>query len=218
MNVTIPGMTIRIKLVILTVLMSGLTLAAFQPPNPTPPPGRGMRFDLSGQKQSTSFSFTPGKSGRASLFSAILSSQKPDENASWLSLLTPRTLEQEQPVAATDARTTAPREVLAATVENVREVTVYRAGKMPDNLPGWFKEYDTNGDGQVALHEWKDRGRTLREFRELDLNGDGFITVEELILGGHLVVRKNTPAPAPPPAPEPEPEPCKKCNRRNASA
>jgi Ca2+-binding EF-hand superfamily protein len=54
---------------------------------------------------------------------------------------------------------------------------VYRAGKLPPNLPGWFTELDTDGDGQVALHEWK--GEPLSQFHVIDRNGDGIVTIEE---------------------------------------
>ena len=71
-----------------------------------------------------------------------------------------------------------------------KRAIVYRAGKLPPNLPAWFKEYDTDGDAQVALYEWKDKNRTVEDFQKYDLNGDGFITVEELIRSGAMVVNK----------------------------
>src|SRR5262249_47550530 len=48
-------------------------------------------------------------------------------------------------------------------------------------LPPWFNELDTDGDGQVALYEWLDAGRTRDEFLKYDLNGDGFIPQEEAL-------------------------------------
>ena len=36
-----------------------------------------------------------------------------------------------------------------------RKVVVHRVGNLPKNLPSWFKELDTDGDGQVALCEWR---------------------------------------------------------------
>ncbi len=72
-----------------------------------------------------------------------------------------------------------------------KRVMVYRSGKLPPNIPPWFKEYDTDGDAQIALYEWKDKNGTVEDFQKYDLNGDGFITVEELIRGGHLVARKD---------------------------
>src|SRR5438105_2074321 len=44
---------------------------------------------------------------------------------------------------------------------------VYRAGKLPDKgLPSWFKQLDTDGDGQVALYEWRAAGKDIYEFKE----------------------------------------------------
>jgi lysophospholipase L1-like esterase/Ca2+-binding EF-hand superfamily protein len=47
-------------------------------------------------------------------------------------------------------------------------------------LPTWLSELDTDGDGQVALYEWRAAGRSLEEFQRLDLNGDGFLTPREV--------------------------------------
>jgi hypothetical protein len=58
---------------------------------------------------------------------------------------------------------------------------IYRPGKLPDNLPPWFKELDTDRDGQVGLYEWKAAGRPVNEFVAMDQNGDGFLTVEEVL-------------------------------------
>jgi Ca2+-binding EF-hand superfamily protein len=58
--------------------------------------------------------------------------------------------------------------------------------KLPSNLPAWFKDYDRDGDGQIALYEWKDKKRTVKGFLEYDLNEDGFITLAELIRSGHF--------------------------------
>ncbi|OAI54594.1 hypothetical protein AYO44_03370 [Planctomycetaceae bacterium SCGC AG-212-F19] len=55
-----------------------------------------------------------------------------------------------------------------------------RAGKLPPDLPAWFKELDIDGDGQVSLYEWRISGRPLEEFRRMDRNNDGFLTVEEV--------------------------------------
>jgi len=41
-----------------------------------------------------------------------------------------------------------------------------------------FKDYDTDGDGQVSLAEWKDREASTGEIARYDLNRDGFISVE----------------------------------------
>jgi Ca2+-binding EF-hand superfamily protein len=53
-------------------------------------------------------------------------------------------------------------------------------------LPPWFKELDTDKDGQVSLLEWRRAGKSEDEFRKLDLNEDGFITAGELLRGGNI--------------------------------
>lgn len=75
-----------------------------------------------------------------------------------------------------------------------KKITVYRAGKLPPNLPKWFKEYDLDGDAQIALYEWKEKGGTVTDFQKLDLNGDGFLTIEELQKSGALA-NKDSPVP-----------------------
>src|SRR5207244_4134934 len=52
---------------------------------------------------------------------------------------------------------------------------------LPKGVPPWFTELDKNGDGQIALHEWRKAGKKLDEFRDYDLDDDGFITVEEIL-------------------------------------
>jgi hypothetical protein len=64
---------------------------------------------------------------------------------------------------------------------------MFRAGKLPKGLPAWFKQLDTNKDGQVALSEWHRGGRDLDEFRDWDRNDDGFITPEEALYKQRLV-------------------------------
>jgi len=54
-------------------------------------------------------------------------------------------------------------------------------GFLPKGIPSWFKDLDTDEDGQVALHEWRAGGKKLGEFRELDHNDDGFATAEEFL-------------------------------------
>jgi EF hand len=58
--------------------------------------------------------------------------------------------------------------------------TVYRAGKLPPDLPDWFARLDGDGDGQVALYEWRDSGWPIEDFRRLDRNDDGFLTADEI--------------------------------------
>ena len=53
-----------------------------------------------------------------------------------------------------------------------RKPTVLRAGKLPkDGLPTWFKELDTDGDGQVALFEWRKAGKNLQHKRSFVSDG-----------------------------------------------
>jgi hypothetical protein len=58
---------------------------------------------------------------------------------------------------------------------------VFRAGKLPPNMPSWFVELDTDKDAQVGFYEWKSKGRKPEEFSEFDRNNDGFATVEEVL-------------------------------------
>jgi Ca2+-binding EF-hand superfamily protein len=58
---------------------------------------------------------------------------------------------------------------------------VYRAGKLPKELPAWFKQLDTDGDGQISLYEWRSAGKSLEEFHKIDRNGDGFLTIAEVL-------------------------------------
>jgi hypothetical protein len=61
------------------------------------------------------------------------------------------------------------------------------ASRLPANAPAWFREYDTDGDGQVSLHEWRARGHSIEDFQKADLNGDGFLTLKELMRAGLFV-------------------------------
>jgi hypothetical protein len=65
-------------------------------------------------------------------------------------------------------------------VDHVRP-TVYRAGKLPPDLPDWFARLDADGDGQVALYEWRESGWSIEDFRKLDRNDDGFLTADEVV-------------------------------------
>src|SRR5262249_31046705 len=59
--------------------------------------------------------------------------------------------------------------------------TVYRAGKLPPNLPKWFIELDKDGDGQVSLAEWRRAGKGIEEFQKYDRNDDGLLTPQEVL-------------------------------------
>jgi len=65
--------------------------------------------------------------------------------------------------------------------EEERRPVVMRAGKLPKELPDWFRELDTDQDGQIGLYEWRRGGRSIEEFEEMDLNGDGLLTPEEYL-------------------------------------
>jgi Ca2+-binding EF-hand superfamily protein len=69
----------------------------------------------------------------------------------------------------------------AAPPEEDRRPTVYRAGKLPKELPPWFAQLDKDADGQVGLYEWKAANRPTIEFLSMDANGDGFLTAEEVL-------------------------------------
>jgi hypothetical protein len=47
------------------------------------------------------------------------------------------------------------------------------------SLPPSMVTHDTNGDGQIALVEWKSTGGALAGFGRIDRNNDGLITPEE---------------------------------------
>jgi len=64
---------------------------------------------------------------------------------------------------------------------------VYRAGKLPKELPAWFSELDIDSDGQVSLYEWRKPKKEIDEFRSYDRNDDGFLIAEEVIRQQTLV-------------------------------
>jgi len=68
--------------------------------------------------------------------------------------------------------------------EEEKRPVVYRAGKLPKELPAWFGQMDEDKDGQVGLYEWKKSGKPITGpdgFLSMDANGDGFLTVEEVL-------------------------------------
>lgn len=76
--------------------------------------------------------------------------------------------------------------------------TVYRYGNLPQGLPTFFVNADTDKDGQIGLYEWAKYwdpngvGLTevkITEFKDLDPNADGLVTAEE-----YMRVKKITPA------------------------
>jgi Ca2+-binding EF-hand superfamily protein len=76
----------------------------------------------------------------------------------------------------------APGITAAITVpEEDRRPVVFRVGSLPKELPAWFKQLDTDNDGQIGLYEWKASGKSIEEFQKIDRNNDGFLTVEEVL-------------------------------------
>ncbi len=69
--------------------------------------------------------------------------------------------------------------------------TVFRAGKLPKELPKWFTELDNppngNADGQVSLAEWNRAKKNIDEFAKYDRNEDGLLTPEEVLRVENLV-------------------------------
>jgi len=76
---------------------------------------------------------------------------------------------------------TAPTEATAPVERETGKLVVYRAGKLPKELPPWFEQLDTDHDGQIGLYEWKTSGRPISEFLAMDRNHDGFLTVNEVL-------------------------------------
>jgi len=65
--------------------------------------------------------------------------------------------------------------------DDEERIVVYRLGKMPANIPDWFKDLDLDKDGQVSLFEWHKGGKDIEEFQKMDRNDDGFLTAEEVV-------------------------------------
>ncbi len=65
--------------------------------------------------------------------------------------------------------------------EEDKRPLVYRAGKLPRELPAWFAQDDRDGDGQIGLYEWLAAKQPLAQFEAMDRNKDGFLTAEEVL-------------------------------------
>lgn len=62
-----------------------------------------------------------------------------------------------------------------------RPVMIREAKDLPKEVPGWFRELDTDKDLQVGLYEWATAKRPLPDFQAMDLNGDGLLEVAEYL-------------------------------------
>ena len=56
-----------------------------------------------------------------------------------------------------------------------------RFGKLPEGLPSWFTELDTDQDGQVGLYEWREAGKDMNEFVTMDLDRDCLLAPAEML-------------------------------------
>lgn len=91
--------------------------------------------------------------------------------------------------AASDRRNNQPRgERAAAPAEtpdpfNGRRSFATTKRSLPEGLPGWFAEKDSDGDQQVSMAEYSSQwtASLVEEFQQFDRNGDGFITVAECL-------------------------------------
>jgi Ca2+-binding EF-hand superfamily protein len=57
---------------------------------------------------------------------------------------------------------------------------------LPKGLDSWFTRSDTDGDGQVSMHEYSAKWDpdVAKRFQQLDANGDGFISSNEALKSG----------------------------------
>jgi hypothetical protein len=63
-----------------------------------------------------------------------------------------------------------------------RKFTVPQS-RLPQGLPDWFLDQDSDGDGQLTLSEFATAGDSAQkdEFAKLDLNNDGIVTAAEYV-------------------------------------
>jgi len=65
--------------------------------------------------------------------------------------------------------------------EEPKAVVYHDAKNLPKELPGWWRELDTDKDLQIGLYEWVAAKRSIAEFKAMDLNGDGILEVAEYL-------------------------------------
>ena len=80
---------------------------------------------------------------------------------------------------------TASRNGGSTTIQNDRMSYRFKTAleRLPEGLPPWFSQNDSDADGQVAMAEFSTSwsGRTLADFRQFDLNLDGIVTAAECL-------------------------------------
>ena len=62
-----------------------------------------------------------------------------------------------------------------------KPVVLRDPAQFPKEVPGWFRELDTDKDLQVGLYEWAAAKRQPTEFLAMDLNEDGLLEVGEYL-------------------------------------
>ena len=75
----------------------------------------------------------------------------------------------------------------AAAEKGDRPVVYHNPSQLPKEMPSWFRQFDTDGDVQVGLYEWRVSKRPLAEFEAMDLNSDGLLEVTEYLRYTRLV-------------------------------
>jgi hypothetical protein len=100
----------------------------------------------------------------------------------WRAYSLVRDQQLQQRKSSDTAKSTGSGGIDVITIDHYTRPENWRAGKLPDGLPDWFKEYDLNKDGQVALYEWRQKStEPISKFLAMDANDDGLLTPEELL-------------------------------------
>jgi Ca2+-binding EF-hand superfamily protein len=79
------------------------------------------------------------------------------------------------------------------------------AADLHPKLPPWFREYDSDGDGQVSLYEWRAAGQPIDKFLAMDFNGDGFLTPDEVLPPEEVAPEPKEKKGSPKPEPQSDP-------------